>query len=853
MLLLLTALFFLLHYNVFVNGFYRPHGDFTGIHFSASYILNAVFRDLDLPVWQPYQGLGNVDILSYLAYHPLITAVSAAAQAAVSALPGSGYSFFRVTFFAFLLGYCATFAFGCYLLAKDLLTDRFARLSVYAMALFGTHIFFTVYSLTSGIFYLPFLLIFLFRMMSGEKPALTLAGIILALGLFLSSNTSYFGQAATMLILLFGAAALLWPGGITGFKKLFQTSRASAVPVYAVGVSAALAAAMLALKAVLTFRLGEFASAHRTIAAKSSYIQNNLAYLESVSLKVFTNHISPLFENLANGWTNSPLQEYSPFPRLYYGLFPFAVLLLFWRRIKSPVLPLLLALTLSLFLASTNPRDGYNFILPLMVYLNPLLSMSTRHLNFPVIFAAPFLILAFGLALDALLREKTEGVGSCRPSFPVISALLLAVFASAHLQKGKHFARHCADILPVSLLIIYFPAERFPKLRLLPGLLALLLISAELLTPFSKYTRTFFDPFGKERAQGETFGPNLDGPELRGFPSPFTHSFSFRFDDKGLVTTANNYPAQNNAAFKFFSSSRPELFNLPGLFIEDMPYLRGNNERLFFVDKVVPARDQAENLELTAAIYKNGLHLSAAAVETLGDSTGLPAIAVGAGPGSKRAAAPPQRPGPPDRSVFLQAASFTRDGKDGKDPSVKLYTARLPAEFPSYLTSNFLNADSGDIELTGGDGRIYAATYFDSFDGEKMFQANFRTKNRITISGPPPGTGLTLKWRDRFSGLGINVAGFGYNYADFTVKRKSAGFLVYMDRFHPRWRASIDGKQVRIYRANGQFKGVLVPEGNHDVKFEYRDPVLKLALAVSTLAHLLGAALLFILCLRVRP
>lgn len=854
-IVLLTALFFLLHYNVFFNGYYRSHGDFTGSHFSTSYIINAILLDFDIPVWQPYQGLGSVDILSYLAYHPLIASISAVTQSAATALPGSGYSFFKTTFFAFLFGYCITFAFGCYLLAKDFISDRFARLAVFTMALFGTQIFFTIYSLGSGIFYLPFVFLFFFRTLSGDKIVFNFAGFILSLGLFLSSNTSYYGQAATMLIILFGATALLRPGELTGLKSRLAAPRKSP-QVSLITTTAALAVGMLALKAVLILRRADFVSAHLAIAPKASYISNNLAYFSGVYRESHTNHIVALLENLANNLAKSPLQGYSAFPRLYYGLFPVVVFLFFWRRIKNPLLPLLLTLTLALFIASTNPRDGYNFILPLMVFINPLLSMSTRHLNFSVIFAAPFLILALGLAIDAFLRPKSEEIVNNSPRLSFLVTGLLMVFTSALLVKGSHFPRHCAVVIPLSLLIIYFPLRRFPKMRLFPGAMALLLIAAELFIPFRTYTKTFFEPFGGEILPASRFGPNLSGPKMRGFPAPFRHSFSFWFDDKGLITTADEYPAQNNAAFKFFSGSKPELLNLPGLFLEDMPYLRGNSERLFFVNNIIPAKNQDDSIKLTELTYRKGFHRSAAVVETLGEDTGFPTLDnrdINKATGKQRSPMPLQSLKPGNKSVFLPASAFTRAGKDGKNSSIKLFRAKLPAAFPPYLTSNFLNKDIKDIEVTGANHGAYAPTYFDVFDGERMFQANYRVKGEITISGPPPAAGLTLNWKDRLGSLGITVTEFGYNFAKFNTTRVSRGFLVYMDKFHPRWRASIDGTPVKIYRTNGEFKGIFVPEGNHDIEFKFHDPVLKLALLISTLAHLLGIVALFILCAKGAP
>lgn len=853
LILLLTALFFLLHYNVFFDGYYRSHGDFTGIHFSIDYVLNGIFQDLDIPVWQPYQGLGNVDILAYLTYHPLLASLSAAAQFAAAVFPESGYSFFKTTFFSFLLGYCATFAFGCYLLAKDFLPDRFARLSVFAMALFGTQISSTVFSVGPGIFYLPFIPLFLFRLLAGKGLTLNSAGLILSLGLFFSSTSAYLGQASVMLLLLFGAAALLRPWDMSGFKSRLAAAYRSPGAAALLTASAVLAAAMLTLKAVLVLRLPEFASEHRTIIPGASFIDQNIHYFFSVCKRLYTNKLPYLVENLVHNRGNFQLQGFSGFPRLYYGLLPVVALLFFWRRIKDPVLPLLLSVTLALFIFSCNPLDGYNFILPLMVFIDPLLSLSTRHLNFAVVFAAPFLILALGLALDALLRSKSGETGRNSPRFWAVFSGLLMVFASALM--GNAFSRYCAVVIPLCVLIIFFPSGRFPKLRLVPGALVLLLILGELFIPFRNYTEIFYEPFGKEIDRAAQFGNNLGGPKMRGFPAPFRHSFSFWFDDMGQITTADNYPSRNNAAFKFFSGMAPQLLVLPGLFSDDMTYLRGNNERLFFVDSIIPAKDQEEGVELTSSTFWNGLRRSAAVVEAPGGEAGVP-VPGGRGArritGGQRSTAPPRKPEQVERSIALPASAFTPAGRDGKNPDVELYKAKLPAVFPPYLTSNFLNKDIEDVMVTGAAG-VYRPTYFDIFDGENLFQANFRDKGGLTISGPPPAAGLTLRWKDRLGGLGLSVTGFGYNFLKLDAVRASRGLLVYMDRFHFRWRALIDGKPVKIYRTNGQFKGVFVPEGRHEIEFKFHDPVLKLALLISTLAHLLGIAALFVLCARGAP
>jgi hypothetical protein len=47
-------------------------------------------------------------------------------------------------------------------------------------------------------------------------------------------------------------------------------------------------------------------------------------------------------------------------------------------------------------------------------------------------------------------------------------------------------------------------------------------------------------------------------------------------------------------------------------------------------------------------------------------------------------------------------------------------------------------------------------------------------------------------------------------------------FLVVNDRFHPGWKATIDGKPASIHRTNGLVRGMSIPRGKHLVRMQYR-------------------------------
>lgn len=75
---------------------------------------------------------------------------------------------------------------------------------------------------------------------------------------------------------------------------------------------------------------------------------------------------------------------------------------------------------------------------------------------------------------------------------------------------------------------------------------------------------------------------------------------------------------------------------------------------------------------------------------------------------------------------------------------------------------------------------------------------------------------------------------------EYDVELPRPGVLVVSESHHPGWKAFVDGQETPIIVANYAFRGVLLPEGRHTVRFEYRPASLRIGLAVSSLA-LLGA------------
>ena len=59
----------------------------------------------------------------------------------------------------------------------------------------------------------------------------------------------------------------------------------------------------------------------------------------------------------------------------------------------------------------------------------------------------------------------------------------------------------------------------------------------------------------------------------------------------------------------------------------------------------------------------------------------------------------------------------------------------------------------------------------------------------------------------------IELLKFKHGDLEFQYKIKKPEFLVIADSWHPNWKASVNGKEVPIFKANGIFKGIALPSG----------------------------------------
>lgn len=66
-----------------------------------------------------------------------------------------------------------------------------------------------------------------------------------------------------------------------------------------------------------------------------------------------------------------------------------------------------------------------------------------------------------------------------------------------------------------------------------------------------------------------------------------------------------------------------------------------------------------------------------------------------------------------------------------------------------------------------------------------------------------------------------NIVDYQPNQVEIEVKNNIDSFLVLTDTYYKGWKAYIDGQETEIYPTNAVFRGIFVPQGEHEIKFIY--------------------------------
>jgi hypothetical protein len=103
------------------------------------------------------------------------------------------------------------------------------------------------------------------------------------------------------------------------------------------------------------------------------------------------------------------------------------------------------------------------------------------------------------------------------------------------------------------------------------------------------------------------------------------------------------------------------------------------------------------------------------------------------------------------------------------------------------------------------------------------------------------------------SGDEVRLSSYRPNHVAIAATLACPGLVILSDAFYPGWRATVDGQPVKIQEADGVFRGVAAPAGEHRIEMRYRPASVIGGAALSLLAALIAAAALIRAHSRVGP
>ena len=136
-------------------------------------------------------------------------------------------------------------------------------------------------------------------------------------------------------------------------------------------------------------------------------------------------------------------------------------------------------------------------------------------------------------------------------------------------------------------------------------------------------------------------------------------------------------------------------------------------------------------------------------------------------------------------------------------------------------------------------------------DDRTAFQAFFQTNldfRRIVFLPPEARGGITATQQ---TSARVLDARFANQSISIQTEAPAASLVVISQSHYPAWRAYVDGRPARIWRANYAFQALEVPAGRHQIQLVYEDKKL-LAGAVLSGLGLLACASLWLLAHRRR-
>lgn len=139
---------------------------------------------------------------------------------------------------------------------------------------------------------------------------------------------------------------------------------------------------------------------------------------------------------------------------------------------------------------------------------------------------------------------------------------------------------------------------------------------------------------------------------------------------------------------------------------------------------------------------------------------------------------------------------------------------------------------------------VKSVKFVNSADDEMKALEKFDSKNEAIINNKEFKVSTETSYQ-RDSLAQINLIEYKPNYIKYTTQNSNKGLAVFSEIYYPKgWIATIDGKEVPIFRTDYTLRGLEIPSGKHTVEFKFEPQVVQTG---STIVLISGLGMLLLI------
>ena len=102
---------------------------------------------------------------------------------------------------------------------------------------------------------------------------------------------------------------------------------------------------------------------------------------------------------------------------------------------------------------------------------------------------------------------------------------------------------------------------------------------------------------------------------------------------------------------------------------------------------------------------------------------------------------------------------------------------------------------------------------------DALYSPSVDLRKTVVLEETPPGFAGNVA-----DDATVSITNYEPEKVELSVEAQRDGLVFLSDTYDPGWKAVVDGKETKIFRANFTFRAVVVPRGSHQILFTY-DPL----------------------------